>query len=69
MKTRLAHLRPKIVCILAVIGIISAGPPACADNAGQKAVEETRQALHQQGFKTDLADFNFSMSAEMRARV
>ena len=68
MKTRLANLRPKIVCILAVIGIISAGAPACADNAGQKAVEATRQALRQQGFKTDLADFDFSMTAEMRAR-
>ncbi|MFZ0827978.1 MAG: hypothetical protein WAO02_11200 [Verrucomicrobiia bacterium] len=68
MKPRLANLRSNIACILAVIGIISAGPPACADNAGQKAVEETRQSLRQQGFKTDLADFDFSMSAEMRAR-
>ncbi|HEY5505250.1 MAG TPA: hypothetical protein VIK28_08830, partial [Sedimentisphaerales bacterium] len=31
-------------------------------------MEETRQTLRQQGFKTDLADFNFSTSPELRAR-
>ncbi len=31
-------------------------------------VAETRQLLRQQGFKTDLSDFNFSTSPEIRAR-
>ncbi len=35
----------------------------------QKAVASTRRLLRQQGFKTDLADFDFSTSDEMRARV
>jgi hypothetical protein len=39
-----------------------------ADDAGQKAVDETRRSLRQQGFKTDLADFDFSTSPELRAR-
>src|SRR5260221_1543274 len=34
----------------------------------QHIVADTPQALRQQGFKTDLADFNFSTSAELRAR-
>ncbi|HZI32423.1 MAG TPA: hypothetical protein VFF11_08775, partial [Candidatus Binatia bacterium] len=34
----------------------------------QNAVEETRQSLRQQGFKTDLADFDFSTSPEDQAR-
>jgi len=35
----------------------------------QRAVEETRRALRQQGLKTDLADFDFSTSDELRARA
>jgi hypothetical protein len=35
----------------------------------QKAVEETRRAMHQEGFKTDLAEFDFSASEEERARA
>jgi len=35
----------------------------------QRAVEATRRALRQQGFKTDLADFDFSTSPELRARA
>jgi len=37
-------------------------------NAVERDVAETRQTLRQQGFKTDLADFDFSTSAELRAR-
>jgi hypothetical protein len=35
----------------------------------QKALEETRRALCQQGFKTDIAQFDFSTSDEFRARA
>jgi hypothetical protein len=36
------------------------------DSGIQKAVEKTRQSLRQQGFKTDLAEFNFSSPPEAR---
>ena len=39
-----------------------------SDNSAKMAVEKTRRVLHQQGFKTDLAEFDFSTSAELRAR-
>ena len=37
-------------------------------SAARKAVEETRQSLQQQGFKTDLAEFDFSTTPELRQR-
>jgi hypothetical protein len=40
-----------------------------SNNGPQEAVEETRRALRQQGFKTDLTEFNFSTSPELRARA
>jgi len=40
-----------------------------SDSAEERAVEETKRALRQQGFKTDLTEFNFSASAEFRART
>ena len=40
-----------------------------SDISEQKALEETRRALRQQGFKTDLSEFNFSASTEFRART
>lgn len=72
MKIRLANLCWEIVWILVVFGVICAvllsRPDKNAQKAAQKAVEATRLALRQQGFKTDLADFDFSTSAELRAR-
>ena len=38
-------------------------------DSAQTALEETRRALRQQGFKIDLAEFNLSASAEFRARA
>ena len=35
----------------------------------QRAVEETRGRLRAQGFKTDLADFNFATDAQTRSRM
>ena len=68
MKTRQINPRWNTVWILNVVCVISMAPLARADNAGQKAVDETRGTLRQQGFKTDLADFDFSTSPELRAR-
>src|SRR5690348_26918 len=39
------------------------------DSSEQKAAEETRRALRQQGFKVDLSEFNFSISDGLRARA
>lgn len=38
-------------------------------NTEQTALQKTRRALHQQGFKIDLAEFDLSTSAEFRART
>ena len=40
-----------------------------ASNSERKAVDETRRLLKKEGFKTDLTEFDFSTSPEMRARV
>jgi len=62
----------KLLCIFAValiiFGAIFGWFESQSDTSAQKAVEETRQNLRQQGFKTDLSDFDFSTSSEMRAR-
>src|SRR5882762_398989 len=55
--------------------VVSIGGVLCAffllrsDNSEQKAVEETRRVLRQQGFKVDLAEFDFSTTDELRARA
>jgi HEAT repeats len=68
MKARLANLFWLVALLLVVIGIIYAALPSRRDAAAQKAVQDTRLALRQQGFKTDLADFDFATSPELRAR-
>jgi hypothetical protein len=50
---------------LVVTGLVAAGllfilMPPQPDNAGLKTVAGARQSLRGQGFKTDLADFDFS---------
>jgi hypothetical protein len=68
MKARLGKLLWTSAVVLVVVGVICAVSLSHRDSTAQKAMEETRQALRQQGFKTDLADFDFSTSAELRAR-
>ena len=58
---------------IAVTGLVAAGllfilMPQPPDNAGLKTVADARQSLREQGFKTDLADFDFSTTTELRAR-
>ncbi len=67
MNFHLTRLRGKSVWI-AAIGFACLIPLSHADEAGEKAVRETRQKLRKEGFKTDLADFDFSTSPELRAR-
>ena len=53
-----------LVTVVAVYAVIVSRP----DTGARQAVAATRKSLHDQGFKTDLADFDFSTSAELRAR-
>src|ERR1017187_8389144 len=56
------------------IGIVGAGAICAAvwlrpDNTAKNALEETRRALRQQGFKIDLAEFDLSASASFQERT
>src|SRR6185312_9966684 len=65
-------LRRKIAVVLvaaSVAGVLCAFFLSRPDDSARKAVEETRRALRQQGFKVDLTEFNFSTSDELRARA
>src|SRR5579862_3274274 len=68
MKAGRPNLLRRIFLLVIVITVIAAVLLLRPDNRGAKLVAETRQALRQQGFKTDLADFDFSTSAELRDR-
>ncbi len=68
MKTYPANRFWKVALLLVLIGFFATVFVSHADNRGPQLVAETRQTLHQQGFKTDLADFDFSTSPELRAR-
>src|ERR1019366_9800462 len=57
--------------ILGLITVLVAGLAFLffSRNSAKTALEETRRALRQQGFKIDLAEFNVSTSPEFRARA
>jgi hypothetical protein len=58
--------------IIAGLKVVIAGGAAFlffSPDSAQTALEETRRALRQQGFKIDLAEFDLSASPEFRARV
>lgn len=61
-------LRWKTAIGLMVLGIGFVVFLSLVDVAGKRAVAEARQALRQQGFKTDLSEFNFVTSPELRQR-
>lgn len=48
-----------------VLSVVIVSVSAYAD---QKSLEKTRIELHEQGFKTDLTNFNFTTSSEIQAR-
>jgi hypothetical protein len=68
MKTRLWNLLWKTAVVLIIVGAICAEFISRPDTDAQKAVVATRQMLRDQGFKTDVADFDFSSPTELRAR-
>jgi hypothetical protein len=56
---------------MGILALVTAGAAFLlfSPNRAQTALEETRRALRQQGFKIDLAEFDFSTSPELRARA
>lgn len=62
-------LRWLIVIVIVVLVVLCTFLWWPSNNSKEKkALEETRRALRQQGFKTDLGEFNFFTSEELRAR-
>lgn len=75
MKTSLGKLAWKIakyflliLLLFAAIGAAWLAFQSQPDRAAQKAAADTRQVLRAQGYKTDLTDFDFSTTPELRAR-
>lgn len=64
MKKRLRWL----LCLLIIVVTGYAMHSRWSNNHSQQMLDKTRQELRAQGFKTDLSDFDFSTSPEMRAR-
>jgi hypothetical protein len=67
-RIRNMKLRWKITIGVAVGVVVVGGLLSRPNRSEQIALEETRRVVRQQGFKTDLAEFNFATSAESRAR-
>lgn len=65
MKKRLSWM---LFWLLVIVATIYALPSLWQNNHGQQMLDKTREELRAQGFKTDLRDFDFSTSPEMRAR-
>jgi hypothetical protein len=58
-----------IVSGLVAAGVLCAVLVWASSGSEQKAVQQTRLALRAQGFKTDVSEFDFSASDELRARA
>ncbi len=56
-----------VLCLVSIVALYVAYLKR-PDSAAQKSTDDARQLLRQQGFKTDLAEFDFSTSPELRAR-
>src|SRR5437660_9511992 len=59
----------KIIGVLVILAFVALVLVARSKTNEQKAAEEARRQLRQQGFKTELSEFNFSTTAELRARA
>ena len=64
-------MKMRRIITMGLVALVTAGAAFLffSRNSAQKALEETRRALRQQGFKIDLAEFDLSASAELRARA
>jgi hypothetical protein len=61
-------LRWKIAVGIVALVVIGAVLMVTSSNPARRSAEKTRRELRQQGFKTDLSDFDFSTSPELRQR-
>ena len=68
MKHPPANLVWVLIAILVLMGWLLLLRLPSSNAAAVRAVADTRQSLRDQGFKTDLADFDFSTTPELRAR-
>lgn len=68
MKTGLINWHRIVLPLLALSVFAHAGSLSEGIIGSQKSLEKTRLDLQKQGFKTDLTNFDFSTSAELRAR-
>jgi hypothetical protein len=59
------------IIMIGLIAVVATGAAFLffSHDPAQTALEETRRALRQQGFKIDLAEFDLSASTELRARA
>ena len=57
-----------LIAFAMFVGLVGLWLLAMPDRAARRAVAETRQLLRQQGFKTDVEQFDFSTSQEFRIR-
>jgi len=68
MKHRPGNLLWVLLAILLLIGWLTLLRLPPSNAAAIRALADTRQSLRAQGFKTDLADFDFATTPELRAR-
>ncbi len=61
--------RQIIIAGAVAAGAVCAWLLGAAGGSEPKAVEQTRRSLRREGFKTDLSDFDFSASPELRQRA
>jgi hypothetical protein len=64
-------MKKRWMILVGLMALVAAGAAFLffSRDGEQRALEETRRSLRQQGFKIDLAEFNFSTSPELRARA
>jgi len=68
MKIRVVLIFGAVVASLAAAAILGTFCWWPNQSAGLQLVARTREALHREGFKTDLSQFDFSTAPELRAR-
>jgi hypothetical protein len=71
MKNRTRSIIVVVMALMMIIGLVAAMMAwlvSRPDANAEQVVKNVRQNLRNQGFKTDLADFDFSTSPELRAR-
>ena len=62
-------LRWKVIIGLVAVGILTALALSRREGSEQRALEQTRRDLRRQGFKIDLAEFDFSVPDEFHSRI